>query len=355
MSNPHLVRQWLASGGLTRNCVCRFCAAIRADGIPIIRRRAYLLSVHITPVCSYECRGGICLAFTRNHGDLAIRAESQAIATPQAQNTPIPPLTLETSLEGLLSSAYSAAAVASLEDADHRLLVIAGDIGEYQGFLVDLYTKRSRLRRAKEAVRPENRALIPWARERAVADAEGLQGLVAAGEIVSADVLPGKILAIETLPITLTHDSVEYSLGAYSIRIFVFQSKGWVEIRSLANDKREYPHPHINRLNIPCYGAIAVSVAQLLGELRLTELVALLLAYLSSYNHSDPYLPITRFDTYSLENGYDCCRDCGDKNSPFCIVECPAGGHGRGFVCWDLNSDCCAECHYEDDCQQCDD
>ena len=97
-------------------------------------------------------------------------------------------------------------------------------------------------------------------------------------------------LEVLTTPISIEYGGYLYEFGGFTIELPL--GNGQLTIKPTDNDHvvEGYPHPHISSDNIPCLGNIGATVAQLTGEGKLYEAVALLLEFLRSYNEENPYL-----------------------------------------------------------------
>lgn len=95
--------------------------------------------------------------------------------------------------------------------------------------------------------------------------------------------MQGGELQLETVPLTVEHDGVDYDLGSFHIRV----GNDRVRIHSPAD--RVYPHPHVSDSGIVCWGSIGTEVARLLGEREHAALVAVIIEFLRSYNAEDAY------------------------------------------------------------------
>jgi len=204
-------------------------------------------------------------------------------------------------------------------------------------------------------------------------------------------------LEVLTTPISIDYGGYLYEFGGFTMELPL--GNGQLTIKPTDNDHvvEGYPHPHISSDNVPCLGNIGATVAQLTGEGKLYEAVALLLEFLRSYNEENPYLKIERWDpdwedddrfescynNASLSdcatcNDWDCgyrdgaarrclentdtedciecaacdlredaVRGCRENHEPFECVEC-------GVSCpWAGNTRLCRETHDGEECAGC--
>jgi len=168
--------------------------------------------------------------------------------------------------------------------------------------------------------------------------------------------LVDKTLRCLTGPIDIDYDGITYEFGCFWLDLPL--GKGRLVIAPETRDQvvDDYAHPHLATDGTPCLGNINSSVAQLRGEGKLFDCVALLLEFLRSYNPDNPYLRIERWDPDweddddKFENCYAAatlsdCASCSDWDCPH--------RDGAGRRCYEHADvqDCvdCAECGLRED------
>jgi hypothetical protein len=97
-----------------------------------------------------------------------------------------------------------------------------------------------------------------------------------------------------THPIDIEYDGYTYHFDSYEVEVNLQQGKVFITGGTNVNG---YVHPHVTdeKSNI-CWGNIGHLVSRLTGELDLYGLFQLVHQFLSSYNASDPYQKIERWD-----------------------------------------------------------
>ncbi len=144
-----------------------------------------------------------------------------------------------------------------------------------------------------------------------------------------------KSVIAETYPITLEHDGGSYNFEPYVVEVDL--DKGKVLI-SGGTECNGYIHPHVtDDPNNICWGNIGHLVSRLAGELDLHGLFQLVHQFLHSYNSSDPFQKIEKWDPDFVEDNAD--------DEPYCSW-CDDYGH-------DISD--CESCWWCEHCQQYDD
>ncbi len=144
-----------------------------------------------------------------------------------------------------------------------------------------------------------------------------------------------KSVLAETYPITLEHDGGRYHFEPYVVEVDL--DKGKVLI-SGGTECNGYIHPHVtDDPNNICWGNIGHLVSRLAGELDLHGLLQLVHQFLHSYNSSDPFQKIEKWDPDFVEDN--------DDDDPYCSW-CDDYGH-------DISD--CESCWWCEHCQQYDD
>jgi hypothetical protein len=144
-----------------------------------------------------------------------------------------------------------------------------------------------------------------------------------------------------THQIDIEHDGYTYHFDSYEVEVNLRQGKVLIGGGTNVNG---YVHPHVTdeRSNV-CWGNCGHLVSRLAGELDLFGLFQLVHQFLTSYNASDPYQKIERWDPDYEEPS--------DEEEPYCSF-CDDYGHNIGECdsCW-----WCDHCneyvdHDEEDC-----
>lgn len=144
-----------------------------------------------------------------------------------------------------------------------------------------------------------------------------------------------------THPIDIEYDGYTYHFDQYEVELDMKQGKVFISGGTNING---YVHPHVSdeKSNV-CYGNISHLVQRLAGELDLFSLFQLLHQFLNSYNASDPFQRIEKWDPDWTDEEADdepYCSYCDDYGHT--ISECDS--------CW-----WCDHCneyvdHNEEDC-----
>jgi hypothetical protein len=144
-----------------------------------------------------------------------------------------------------------------------------------------------------------------------------------------------------THPINIQYDGYTYHFDQYEVELNMKEGKVFINGGTNVNG---YVHPHVtdDKGNV-CYGNISHLVQRLAGELDLFSLFQLLHQFLTSYNSSDPYQRIEKWDPDWVDEEED--------ESPYCSY-CDDYGHtiSECDSCW-----WCEHCneyvdHDEEDC-----
>jgi hypothetical protein len=144
-----------------------------------------------------------------------------------------------------------------------------------------------------------------------------------------------------THDIDIEYDGYTYHFHPYEVEVNLRQGKVLISGGTNVNG---YVHPHVTdeRSNV-CWGNIGHLVSRLSGELDLCGLFQLAHTFLTSYNASDPYQKIERWDPDYEEPS--------DEDEPYCLY-CDDYGHviSECDSCW-----WCDHCneyvdHDEEDC-----
>ena len=144
-----------------------------------------------------------------------------------------------------------------------------------------------------------------------------------------------------THPIDIQYDGYTYHFDEYEVELDMKQGKVLISGGTNVNG---YVHPHVtdDKGNI-CYGNIAHLVQRLAGELDLFGLFQLIHQFLTSYNSSDPYQRIEKWNPDWVDEE--------EEESPYCSF-CDDYGHtiSECDSCW-----WCDHCneyvdHDEEDC-----
>jgi hypothetical protein len=135
-----------------------------------------------------------------------------------------------------------------------------------------------------------------------------------------------------THSIDIEYDGCTYAFGAYDVEVNLRQGKVAIGGGTNVNG---YVHPHVTdeKSNI-CWGSCGHLVSRLVGELDLFGLYQLVHQFLTSYNPSDPYQRIEKWDPHWEEES--------DDDEPYCSW-CDEYGH---------DIDTCESCWWCDHCNQ---
>ncbi|NUO20377.1 hypothetical protein HUU59_13105 [bacterium] len=137
-----------------------------------------------------------------------------------------------------------------------------------------------------------------------------------------------------TYPIALEHDGGRYEFEPYTVEIRLDLGKVLI---SGGTEMNGYVHPHVtDDPNNICWGNIGHLVSRLAGELDLHGLLQLVHQFLNSYNSSDPFQKIEKWDPNWVED---------EDDEPYCSW-CDDYGH---------EIDNCDSCWWCEHCQQYDD
>ncbi len=89
-----------------------------------------------------------------------------------------------------------------------------------------------------------------------------------------------------TTPITLKHDSKEYDMGKYEIKLLF---NGTTQINSVGKRLADvYDHPHINKGN-PCWGNMSGTLPKLIGSSEYDVALVMIHTFLKSYDQNNPF------------------------------------------------------------------
>ncbi len=143
-----------------------------------------------------------------------------------------------------------------------------------------------------------------------------------------------------TYPIVLEHDGGRYDFEPYTVEVRLDTGKVLISGGTECNG---YVHPHVtDDPNNICWGNIGHLVSRLAGELDLHGLLQMVHNFLHSYNSSDPFQKIEKWDPNWVED---------EEDEPYCSW-CDDYGHDISDCesCW-----WCPHCnqyddHDEDDC-----
>lgn len=137
-----------------------------------------------------------------------------------------------------------------------------------------------------------------------------------------------------TYPIVLEHDGGRYEFEPYTVEIRLDLGKVLI---SGGTEMNGYIHPHVtdDTSNI-CWGSCGHLVSRLAGECDLHGLLQLVHQFLNSYNSSDPFQKIEKWDPNWVED---------EDDEPYCSW-CDDYGH---------EIDNCDSCWWCEHCQQYDD
>ena len=146
------------------------------------------------------------------------------------------------------------------------------------------------------------------------------------------EVEDGRLVAT-TYPISIEWDSYSYDLGSFRIDI-KFENDQVLISKHNGKSPEGYPHPHVSAGGIPCWGNVGVSLAKLLAEGQYPAALAVIKRFLASYNASDAYIKIEKWDPDWEDERWDRCYDDASV-----------------FDCVDCDDDSCP--HHEDRYQRC--
>jgi hypothetical protein len=144
-----------------------------------------------------------------------------------------------------------------------------------------------------------------------------------------------------TYEIVISYEGYDYRFDEYQVEVDLRQGKIYVTGGSNVNG---YVHPHVSdeSSNI-CWGNIGPLVQRLIGQMDLFPLFQLVHTFLASYNSSDPFQRIEKWDPD--------WQDESDDDEPYCSF-CDDYGHtiSECDSCW-----WCEHCneyvdHDEEDC-----
>ncbi|MCC6477563.1 hypothetical protein IT157_10960 [bacterium] len=147
-----------------------------------------------------------------------------------------------------------------------------------------------------------------------------------------------------THPIDIEYDGYTYHFDSFEVEVDLRQGKVCI---SGGTDCNGYIHPHVSdeKSNI-CWGNVGHLVSRLAGELDLFGLFQLVHQFLNTYNSSDPFQKIEKWDPNWTEDS--------DDDEPYCSW-CDDYGHDISDCesCW-----WCEHCqqyddHDEEDCPNC--
>lgn len=86
---------------------------------------------------------------------------------------------------------------------------------------------------------------------------------------------------IATTDIVLEHNGRRYNLGPFTIRLDPNgKSEAWSEV---PRHTRGHHHPHIDRINLTCYGSATVAIAKYMSEFRFADATLIIMRWLHTY------------------------------------------------------------------------
>ncbi len=147
--------------------------------------------------------------------------------------------------------------------------------------------------------------------------------------------IDGESIIGTTHPIDIDYDGYTYHFDNYEVEVNLRQGKVFI---SGGTERNGYVHPHVtdDKSNI-CWGSCGHLVSRLAGELDLFGLFQLVHQFLASYNASDPFQKIERWNPD--------WEDESEDDEPYCSW-CDDYGH-------DISE--CDSCWWCEHCQQYDD
>lgn len=137
-----------------------------------------------------------------------------------------------------------------------------------------------------------------------------------------------------THPVDIEHDGCSYHFDAYEVEADLRQGK--VRITG-GTESNGYIHPHVTDGDNICWGNIGGLVSRLIGELDLFGLFQLVHQFLTTYNESDPFQKIEKWDPGWVDDD--------EEPEPYCSW-CDDYGH---------EIEDCDQCWWCEYCQQYDD
>ena len=144
-----------------------------------------------------------------------------------------------------------------------------------------------------------------------------------------------------TYHIDIEYDGFTYSFEPFKVEVTLREGKVFI---TGGTDCNGYIHPHVTSEsgNI-CWGNIGHLVSRLSGEMDLFGLFQLIHQFLTSYNASDPFQKIEKWNPDWQEEE--------DEDSPYCSF-CDDYGHTTDECeyCWWCENCCEYVDHTEDDC-----
>jgi hypothetical protein len=162
-----------------------------------------------------------------------------------------------------------------------------------------------------------------WIRKRANRTFVDLSKLVPA--VYTSFVFEDESVTGVTHPIDIEHDGFTYHFDPYEVEVNLRLGKVFISGGTNVNG---YIHPHVTdeKSNV-CWGNIGHLISRLAGELDMFGLFQLVSTFLSSYNASDPYQKIERWDP-----DYE---EVEEEESPYCSY-CDDYGHtiSECDSCW---------------------
>jgi len=96
--------------------------------------------------------------------------------------------------------------------------------------------------------------------------------------------------------IDIDYDGYRYEFGPFRVELGLGNGEIKILPGDTAHTKDGYHHPHISSTGSPCLGNTAPVIAKSLGMGDVTGAVSTVLEFLRSYNPSDPYLRIERWN-----------------------------------------------------------
>lgn len=180
------------------------------------------------------------------------------------------------------------------------------EIHEPQKLAEEFHAKQQEIRDLETALYQHHQDLRRLSRSLQTARTETpnaamvLEGIKQIERVKDVKIVDNDIL-IYTKTIYIRHGNKKYKIGKFLITIS--PARQMINIENLNRIRRGYHHPHIRPVydeegefrpgpTRVCWGEISLAIPKLLASMMIPELVGVVIMFLQSYNHADPYINI---------------------------------------------------------------
>lgn len=202
------------------------------------------------------------------------------------------------------------------EELREQLRRIDADLKERQRAFAEQLRERDDRKRQLDAFRRDAADVG----ERCARD---IAAILAMPDVADVRLDPDDGLMITTVPIALDRDGRRYLLGAFRINL---ASNGCVDVWS---DEPRHPqghhHPHVDRLNLACFGNITLSIIKYAVAYRFAEAAEIVLRWLRSYHPETTLIPLEEFPSTPIGPGGSREEDLDAQPLPAASAAGPPG------------------------------